>query len=290
MPALIKILAINLAMRKPAPDSIPISNMERVRKRDYFVVTLGPENDRNKFLIRQLTDDGFSGLWFEGAGSRSTERNISYSELHNLNVLITHYFRTVEIRYYSPTEFVFKYLLGYQYTAYARAELGRYLFNLRSLDEKRRIHVLRVLLDSEINNNPVRSVLSLMSELYGVNWMQHRRHGQLYTYYEMMLESLIISGDVRRNANRTIEITPQAINTIDAFAEEERRHNGIVVGQRWMLWVTIAVCIATAFQAYRSWYPASTPVSQKIENNYNHFEIEKPVHKDDDFFIFTDHD
>ncbi|WP_430256845.1 hypothetical protein [Neorhizobium sp. DAR64872/K0K18] len=251
----LKRLAIKYAMRKPAPDRIPLSDMERVRQRDYFVVTFGPEGDRQRFLVRQVLPEGFSGLWFLGETSNSEERTIPNSDLDNYEVLITHYFGELEIRYSRASEFILKHFFRYEYLPYARERLGRYFFNRRTLDEKRRIHVLRMMLDSHLSDNPLRSVMDIMSELYGPRWSHHPQQLQLYRYYELMVNSFIEAAELTRTQQNGIEIAPQAINTLDAYNEEERRHGGTMSIQRWMLIVTAMVGIATAIQAYGVLFP-----------------------------------
>lgn len=251
--------AIELAMRKPAPDRIPLSDMARVRQRDYFVVTFGPEEDRQRFLVRQVMADGFAGLWFHADSSEGDERTIHNEELNHYELLITHYFGELEISYTWPLEFIAKYFVRYEYLPYWRERLGQYFFNRRTLDEKRRIHVLRLVVDGHLNGNRILSARDIMFELYGVRWSRHPQKEQLFRYYSLMLESFVASGELTRDQQHRLEITPQALNTLDVFTEEERRHNGTMSIQRWMLIVTFFVGFATAIQAYRALFPPPPP-------------------------------
>lgn len=252
----LKRLAIKLAMRKPAPDRIPLSDMARVRQRDYFVVNFGPKDDRQRFLVRHVMPEGFTGLWFQGNGPNSEERTIPNAELTNFELLITHYFGELEIRYSWSLEFIIKHSFRYEYLPYWRERLGRYFFNRRSLDEKRRIHVLRLVMDSHLNGNPLRSTVDIMSELYGERWLHHPQQEQLHRYYDLMLDSFVEAGELSRGPGRAMEIAPQALNTLDSFSEDERRHGGTMSIQRWMLIVTLFVGFASAVQAYRALFPA----------------------------------
>jgi hypothetical protein len=112
---------------------------------------------------------------------------------------------------------------------------------------------------SHLNGNPLGSALDLMSELYGGRWHHHPQQAQLYRYYDLMLDSFVEAGELTRGQRHELGIAPQALNTLDAFTEEERRHGGTMSIQRWMLIVTLLVGIATAIQAYRALFPAPPP-------------------------------
>ncbi|MEY9583331.1 hypothetical protein ABIA15_002088 [Sinorhizobium fredii] len=45
--------AIVVAMRKPA-DCIPLSNMTKVRQRDYFAIYLCMKGDRQRFVVTEI--------------------------------------------------------------------------------------------------------------------------------------------------------------------------------------------------------------------------------------------
>ncbi|TBG89359.1 hypothetical protein ELG67_09785 [Rhizobium leguminosarum] len=246
--------AIAVAMRKPAPDHIPLSNMERVRLRDYNAVYLGDDQDQIRFLVREVLPHGLRGFWFLGSGSDSEIRTISNRELQNYSLLITRYIGELEITYTSPLGFLFSSALHIDLYRLYRERLFQYLFNHRSLDEKRRIQVLRLMLDGLLSGNPLRSGIDIMSELYGARWARHPQHVALHSYYEFMLEAFVASGDVVLD-DHAYRLLPQGMNTIHAFEEEERRHNGNVAVQRWMLFVTAMVGIATAAQAWTAIFP-----------------------------------
>lgn len=105
--------AIAVAMRKPAPARIPLSNMERVRQRDYFAVYLGTKDDRRRFVVTEVLEQGVKGFWFLGSGSDREERTIPYDQFRDYEVLITHYFAELEIGYTSAVEFLLKRLIRY---------------------------------------------------------------------------------------------------------------------------------------------------------------------------------
>lgn len=251
----LKRLAIKFAMLKPAPDRIPLSNMERVRQRDYFVVNFGPKGDNQRFLVREVLPQGFGGLWFLGSGSENEERTIPNSDLRLYQIRITHYFGELEIRYTSAIEFILKHAIRYEYIPYWRERAARFFFNRRPLDETRRILVLRLMLDRHLNGNPLGSALDVMSEFYGHRWHHHPQQAQLYRYYELMLASFVEAGELTMGQGGRLEVAATALNTLHSFNEDERRHGGTMSVQRWMLIVTAMVGIATAAQAYSALFP-----------------------------------
>jgi hypothetical protein len=230
--------------------------MERVRQRDYFVVNLGPSDDRQRFLVREVLPEGLAGLWFQGNTSESEPRTISNAELAGYEILITHYFGEMEIRYSSSIEFLLKHSVRYEYLPYWRERLGQYLFNKRKLDEKRRIQVLRLLVQSHLDDDPISSAMDVMSELYGPRWRHHPQQLQLYRYYDLMLSSFVDGGELVQEEQYVRRIAPQALNTIDAYNENQLKHEGTMSVQRWMLIVTFLVGCATAVQAYMAMFPA----------------------------------
>ena len=253
--------ATRLAMLRPAPDRIPLSNMERVRERDYFVVNLGPPDDPQRFLVREVLPDGLAGLWFQGNTSVSEPRTIPNTDLGQYDIRVTHYFGELELRYSSTVEFLLKHSIRYEYVPYLREQLGQYFFNKRKLDEKRRIQVLRLLIQSHLDDDPISSTMDIMSELYGPRWRHHPQQLQLYRYHDLMVRSFIEGGELVEEEQYVRRIAPQALNTIDAYDEAERKHQGTMSVQRWMLIVTLMVGGATAVQAYMAMYPAKSPAA-----------------------------
>ncbi|MDX1010488.1 hypothetical protein GOE08_27025 [Sinorhizobium medicae] len=106
--------AIVVAMRKPAPDRIPLSNMAKVRQRDYFAVYLGTESDRQRLVVTEVLEQGVKGFWFVGSGSDREERTISHDTLGDYEVLITHHFAELKISYFPGVEFLLKQPLRYE--------------------------------------------------------------------------------------------------------------------------------------------------------------------------------
>lgn len=96
----------------------------------------------------------------------------------------------------------------------------------------------------------------LLTNFYTVRWVNRLDKEELMTYYAFLLDSLEKSGDLALTQPHGYALAPQALNTISAFEQEERRHHDNHMTQRGIFFLTIVLMAVGIVQAYTSVYDA----------------------------------
>lgn len=261
MKALLYKWAIKLAMKRPAPSRIPLSGYERVRTRNYATASLEAEDGNPSFLVTEVLPNEMRGLWFPGAGPDSEERIVSNSELSSFNLIITYYFHELELRYRSPVRYLAARFFCVPHLQLWCERYARMLFNRRALTRSDSIKILRHIVEATVNNNNYGcGPATLMTELYGPRWVHHPDLERLHHYHSLVLESLKGSGDLIYD-NHRYRVTPQALSRIEQFDQDDERFRMEHLVQKRMFWLTIALAIIAAIQAYAAYMaiPAALP-------------------------------
>ncbi|MBU0965742.1 MAG: hypothetical protein KKA54_05100 [Proteobacteria bacterium] len=87
-----------------------------------------------------------------------------------------------------------------------------------------------------------------MTKLYSIRWVVHPSAPEQEKRLELHLESLVSSGELDK-INREYVVTGKAIQTIEKYEEEERKHIEAVKLQKKMFWLTIFLAILAVVQA-----------------------------------------
>lgn len=242
--------AIELAMRRPAPNRIPLTDPERVRLRNYFTANLGDDVDRWRFLVRATSSKGVSGLWFADGQDEPSEASISNSELSNYKLQIKHYFAELELLYDSAIDFVFGRFSFGAWRRLCRERLTQFLFNKRTLVRHDRIRLLKRVVENTLENREYRtSSFGVMIELYGRRWVRHPEYESAHNYYRLMLESLAESGEMTRTELDSYRVAPKALTSLSRFEDEDRRYRAELAQQKYLGWLTVLLVIAGGIQA-----------------------------------------
>jgi len=96
------------------------------------------------------------------------------------------------------------------------------------------------------------SSISLMSLLYSNRWVFHPEKDELIRYCSFLLSSLAASGDLIERQG-TFTLAGKALATISEYEEDYRRHRDQIVLQRILAFLTVALVIVGAVQAYVTW-------------------------------------
>jgi hypothetical protein len=249
--------AMTLALRRPAPDRIPLSDYERVRARDYYSAHISDQDGKWHMLVRTIEPDGIAGLQHLGE-KKLKDHKIASSDIACHNVLFSAYYAELEVRYTKPLRFILHYYFPLARISLIGKRVRRFLYRRTNLIRGERMRVLRLILDKHFDDPDYRaSPDGLMTLLYGPRWGAHPKHLQLFFYYDMLLKSLAESGDMVKD-NFSYRVQPQAVRSVSEYEEEDRRHQDMLRLQRRIAWLTVALVAVGATQAYVT-YRASAP-------------------------------
>lgn len=256
-PSFVRNLAIWLALRKPAPERIPLSDRQRTSARDYFLVYLDDGEVRWRFLVRGANKFGVDGLWYEDDATQGVPTSIPTSNISDYRPRITQYFGEMEIAYDSYAEFVLYQIFRLPNIFRVRRRIARFFFQRRHLIREDRIRVLQLLVDETIReaNEEIHgrgfvwfSAPAIMYRLYGPYYDLHPQFEELRRYYRVLLDSLVESGDLV-NELASYRISARSMMTLANYAEDDRRHRDQVRQQGILGVLTFALVAVGAAQA-----------------------------------------
>src|SRR5690349_20831001 len=108
-------MALGLALARPAPSTIPLSDRDLVGRRNYSGVYLTDRERNLRYVARYTTRNGVRASTYALSGEgEGTESAVLNSALPQLELLIVDYYGATEIRYDSDLEFLIHRLIGYR--------------------------------------------------------------------------------------------------------------------------------------------------------------------------------
>lgn len=216
-----------------------------------YVVALD-RGDSPYFVATAIDGNVLTGLKYNGR-SYSDEATISISDLQNWTLRITHYYGLSEVVYNSIYDVAWQFFTK---LIYLKIHIYRYIdrtfqyfFNKRKLVTKRRMELLRLMMDDQLDrtHDEIDS-LDLMSKIYSMRLFLHPSWEVQHKKLEFYLDSLVLSGELKK-INSKYVVTGKAISTIEKYEEDERRHTEAVKLQRKMFWLTIIAVIFAIVQS-----------------------------------------
>ena len=216
-----------------------------------YVVALD-QGDSPYFVATAIDGDFLTGLKYDGK-SYSDKATISISDLESGTLRITHYYGLSEVVYNSIYDVAWQYFTKLIYLKiYIYRYIDRtfqYFFNKRKLVTKRRMELLRLMMDDQLDRTHEGiDSLDLMSKIYSMRLFLHPSWEVQHKKLELYLDSLVLSGELKKENNEYV-VTGKAISTIEKYEEDERRHTEAVKLQRKMFWLTIIAVIFAIVQS-----------------------------------------
>lgn len=204
------------------------------------------------FMATEISGDRIDGMQWNG-GSYCDHASLYIADLDAGNFRITHYYGLSEVIYESIYDAAWNYFTR---LVYLRINVHRfldstfqYLFNKRKLVTKKRIELIQLMMEDQIDRTHNGITLSdLMVKLYSVRMFLHPTWETQEKRVQLYLDSLVASGDITL-VNDEYVVGGAALNTIERYEEEERRHAEAVKLQRLIAAITI---LGVAFAAVQS--------------------------------------
>lgn len=241
---------LNRLIAKACEARIPRSG-KRGEEVNCYVVALD-RGDSPYFIATAINGDRLEGLQWNGS-AYADSATLSIKDLENGRLNITHYYGLSEITYDSIYDVAWNYVTKLVYLkikAYQHIDSTyQYFFNKRKLITKRRMELLRLMMDDQLDrtHNGISS-LDLMTKIYSMRMFLHPTWEVQHQKVELYLESLVMSGELNK-VNEEYVVTGQAISTIEKYEEDERRHTEAVKLQKRMFWLTIVAVIFAIVQS-----------------------------------------
>ncbi|WP_321786400.1 hypothetical protein [Burkholderia pyrrocinia] len=261
--------AMKIVTRQPAPDRIPLST-PRIYQRDYFSATIRDLHGGVDVLVRGAGNDGIHADAWEGGPQRYQRPvRIDYDEGSRGKIELIYYLRQYEFRSSKSRSFVISvWFGGYRLKAWwDDFRQGRY--NRRTIERRRRMEVLRTLLEHSINapTQPL-TPWRLLTQQLGDGWIFHPTKDVLLNQVQFTLRAFAEEGLARvGNDPGEYHAAARAMTVMDEYDTDERRHLDNRKIQRILAVFGLLALVAAGVQAVASvkqaWYAEPTTVVVK---------------------------
>jgi len=240
--------AVSIAGTKQPPTEI-IRGGEESYSNDFYLVRLKLSPSSREFRAKSLLPEGVEGIWFgqDHVGHEAVVPNWALPEMY---FAWEHFYRSLFIDGVSAFRFVLYHFTGYARYIRWRETFYQFAYNRKRLARRDRITILRYFFQEYVKDNRFSvTAAGLAARLYGTRWVLHPKHDESHAYYRLLLNSLVQSGDIIRQHDRFF-IDAQALETIAAADESDRRHRDNIWYQRILAALTFGLILVGAPQAF----------------------------------------
>jgi len=247
--------AINKALRRPAPETIPLSG-PRSSSNDFFSVRFDLEGGL-VFLIKEPGQTAYPSLvWDESEVGRDVCFLLDRFGPLKGDLEIEHFYKGYRFSYSSPFWFWVAFSISWHRFRVFLSKLDQKLYNKRSLIREERMDLLRYLVERRIQNpNEQVHPLLLGAQRHSRKWVLHPNRDEHAEYLRLLLESFYISGDMERKGS-TYVVTAKALETLSDYDREVQRHQDQLrtsrVGNA-LTWAIVIVGLVGIFSRFLMW-------------------------------------
>jgi hypothetical protein len=243
-------IAFRVALTKPSPGSFTIDETN-----DFLAVRLIDKATEKKFLLTGIVKQGVEGLWFNGNNEKGYECVIPRQYLGDFNFLGIHHYHGFDIRWDSAYAFVWSWLTWGSWRIEKKDNREQSRFNKRTLARQDRMQVLATFVQQTIKEPDFRaSSFGLLEILYSRRWFRHPEQDSTNSYYDLVLDSLIASGDLKKVDNILYSLQSKGLTTLANYELEERRFRDADKQQRRLGWLTAVLVFVGIAQALATFY------------------------------------
>lgn len=204
------------------------------------ITYLGFESfDQNHFVCKKYINNQYAG-----------EDSVDPSELKNLNIEITYYYKHHQMNGYGIYRFIFAFLcfrLAIPFINFFD-QLSQLFFNQRSLSSKKRYEFLKLLVANFTGYKGGFSYVEVMSSIHSIKVFVHPDFNKEASRMQALLSGLVDTGELKPS-HGNYELTGHAFKALDDYEEEDRRHRSMNLAQWVLIFVTTGLLFATLMQA-----------------------------------------
>lgn len=247
---------ISIALKNPAPSGWFTTSGEEGESNNLYIVYLNDEAAKSRFVVNSMTTSGLEGKWSSDAKNFEEPRSIPNSDLTDFTLYVLHFYRGWEFKIYGVWPFLWRWAVNYYYFRVAADRRKQAKFNKLELTRHERMQVLTYIKDRTMKDRQyIARVTDLLTQFYSIRWVHRPDQDELKTYYTFLLDALKDSGDLE-SIEYGYRLKARALNSITAFAQEERRHSENQNVQRGIFWLTVVLMIVGIVQGVSATWEA----------------------------------
>ncbi|BCI77644.1 hypothetical protein [Vibrio cholerae] len=233
------------------PASIPRSGEAGSQVRCYSTVIKIMGNE--ELLATKITDGKVIGhLWNKYLQRFDEEATIELLWLEPHSLDIRRYIGYFEVSYESLWDYLINDQTGYMafraFLSRTRSRVAQYVFNKRTLELKKRHELLSFLIQNYGSMRSEFSLITLMHKAYSLYSFRHPDKEKLKRLLELQLDSFVQSGELIKQ-DGSYKLTGKAIQTLETFQLESRRHKMALIQQWLMITLTFLLALIGLVQA-----------------------------------------
>lgn len=212
--------ALNRALERRSPDTIPLGPAERLRDRDYATTYIDGESMHKYWLVDGIQGNEVRLREIVDAGN-PIEGSVQAQDLRRSDFRVIVYFKHLEWRFFSLYRYALFSIFGMVRLRVALDNLLQGIANRASLPTIERTKALQAAVDRASSGE--RSLN--LSHVLPIEGRQHRHPGLEHAFHlhRFVLDSLVETGELKHSDVGMYEITPKALVTLDQYRMEERR-------------------------------------------------------------------
>jgi hypothetical protein len=212
---------------------------------DYFFIYLHDDDGKKRFIVQSLDNEGVTGLWFDDPNQPGEQRKLTNAELASMDVSFLHIYGKARFSYTTAWSFFRALGTFYPVREVYRDRIEQRRFNRMELVRADRMRLLEHFLRKTVEKPDYHSsVVALMAGLYTLRLMDHPRYDETEQYYELLLNSLVQSGELQRNG-ASYSMTDRTIPTLEHLQGQKERHDDNIKQQHRIGWLTaVLICVA----------------------------------------------
>lgn len=175
---------------------------------------------------------------------------IPFAELEPFYLSFDQYYRELQIRYNSALEFVVLRAIGFAQFQWVADKVAQFVYNVRPISRTDRMKVLEYFFEETLRDRRFStSYVAIVQGLNGIRAFGHPHIDDTQRYYELVLNSLVDSGDLERHEIQ-YRLSPHALVTLSGYEVEERRHRAEITQQRILGFLTFVLALIGLLQVY----------------------------------------
>lgn len=215
-------VAGRMAQWRPMPGRFAIDETN-----DFRGVRLIEPTTKKRFIVDKVVTGGMEGRWFEGNDAAPVERFIPKKELPSYDFQGEEFYHGYTGRAENPYSYILGLVLGMSWFYEKWDNWTQGQFNKRGLARQDRLQVLRLFVNETSKDDDYKvSIFGLMEALFTRRWFRHPEGETTNNYYQLVLRSLVASGDLKAiDQGDRFELAPQGLTTVASYELEERRHH-----------------------------------------------------------------
>lgn len=200
---------------------------------NYYSVGFSDVNNEKYQLASVRNNSLILSKWVSWKKDFAEKINMPLNELENMNVEIIHWRKQGPLRFNSILLFTLNYYTRLVYVkniiTRGKNSLLSMFASSREMTGLDRIVLLRLMLKEYVQESPQKTHVGVTADevvelLYGALWYNHIRNEAFRRKIELLLQSLIITGDIVVDADKYY-VQGQAVSTIVSWEAQERREH-----------------------------------------------------------------